>query len=97
MRKKVFLKTVSFVVCFSILTLSFPGSIAAEKSLKKFNFRLMIKKPGIMLSSVFPFLRSVSGTGSSSPSNPPYKGDADSGGKVKVTGGLLRGKVADGD
>ena len=97
MRKKIFLKILALVICFSILSLHVPGVIAAEKNVKKFHFRLLIKRPAIMLSSLFPFLRSVSDTGNSTPSNQAFKCDTDSGGKVKVTGGLLMGKVAKGD
>jgi hypothetical protein len=61
MRNKLF-KTVAIVTCFSILALSAPGAIAAEKKAKKFNFRFL-EKPLLAISSIFPFFTPVFDTG----------------------------------
>lgn len=61
MRNKIF-RAVAIVTCFSILALSAPGAIAAEKKANKFNFRFL-DKTMLAISSIFPFFTPVFDTG----------------------------------
>lgn len=61
MKKKIFRAT-AILVCFSILTLSIPGSISAAKTLKKFNFRFL-EKPTLLVFSILPFFSPIYDTG----------------------------------
>jgi hypothetical protein len=61
MRNKIF-RAVAIVTCLSVLALSTPGAIAAEKKANKFNFRFL-DKPLLAISSIFPFFSPVFDTG----------------------------------
>jgi hypothetical protein len=52
MHKKPFVKIVALVALFAIILLSAPGLSSAEKKASKFDFRLLIKKPALWISSV---------------------------------------------
>ena len=96
MRKKSFLKAVSLFACFSILMLSVPGVIAAERTPKRFSFNRLLEKSTDTLSLLLPFLNlrvndEKGGTSSVQTSND------DSGQKIKATGGKLVNKVVKGD
>jgi len=56
MRKKAFLKTMSLFACFSILMLSVPGVIAADKAPKKFSFNRLLEESTDTLALLLPFL-----------------------------------------
>ena len=84
MRKKTLLKAVCLFTCLSILMLSVPGAIAAERTDKK-TFRLNIMEKVTMLFSFLPFLplNTTGDTSSDTVSND------DSSQKIKITGGKL--------
>ena len=85
MRKKTFIKAIAIIACFCILSLSVPNVIAAEKNVKRFPFKVLVKKSAIMFFSLFPFLSPIFDTGkSSTPSHQLSNSD----GIVKVTGML---------
>jgi len=94
MRKKTFIKAVAIIACLCILSLSVPNVIAAEKNVKKFHFKVLVKKSAIMFFSLFPFLSPIFDTGKNS--TPSHK-LSNSDGKVKVTGTLSLIKHAKGD
>lgn len=94
MRKKTFIKAVAIIACLCILSLSVPNVIAAEKNVKKFHFKQLLKRPAIMFSTLFPFLSPIFDSGKNITSSDKA---SNSNGKVKVTGGLMSGKVSTGD
>ena len=96
MRKKTFLKAVSLFACFSILMLSVPGVIAAEKTPKKFSFNRLLETSADTLSLLLPFLNQEvndekSGTSADQTSND------DSAQKIKITGTLKISLPSKGD
>ncbi len=84
MRKKTFLKAVSLFACLSILMLSVPGVIAAEKTPKKNDS--FIKNYVNKLSMLLPFLNlKVNDKGGTS-SDQTYNDNSKQ--KIKITGTL---------
>lgn len=86
MRKKTFIKTVSLFACFSILMLSVPGVIAADKTPKKFSFNRLLEKSTDTLNLLLPFLN-LKVTDKDNTSDQTL--DDDSNQKIKATGGAV--------
>ena len=59
MQKKT-IRTIAILTCFSILTLSIPGSISAEKKPNKFRF---LDKPALIIFSIIPIFSPIDYTG----------------------------------
>lgn len=87
MRKKTFLKAVSIFACFSILMLSVPGVIAAEKSKNKLNFDRLVNMSRDTLATLLPFLNLKINDDKDTTSN--QTSNDDSGQKIKATGNLI--------
>ena len=92
--KKRTIRLVAIIACFSILTLSVPGAIAADKKGKKINFRNIIEKPMWVLSTIFPFISPIYDTGTDNSitnnNNNTYSG------KIKITDSVPKAKPPDG-
>jgi hypothetical protein len=87
MRKKNFLKAVSLFACFSILMLSVPGVVAADKTPKKFSFNRLLEKSTDTLSLLLPFLNlKVNGD---KDITSDQTSDDDSVQKIKATGAVV--------
>jgi len=83
---------VSLFACFSILMLSVPTVIAADKAPKKFSFNRTLEKP-TKVAFLFSFLNlKVNKNNSSNKTS-----DDKSGQKIKITGGKLVNKVVKDD
>ncbi len=91
--KKNILRATAIIVCFSILTLSIPGSISAEKKAKKFSFRFL-EKPTLLVFSILPFFSPISDTGKDITLPDTNKNTLN---KVKITEGVVRTKPPDED
>lgn len=83
MRKKTFLKMVSLFACFSILMLSVPGVIAADKAPKKFSLNRMLEKSTYKVAFLFSFLNLKVNKNNNSQTS-----DDNSGQKIKAAGTL---------
>lgn len=94
MRKKAFMKVMAIIACLCILSLSAPNVMAAERSVKKFDFKIFVKKSALMFTSLFSFLNPISDTGKAIKS---YDKNSNSSGKIKALGGLMSGKPSTGD
>ena len=91
MRKKAFLKAVSLFACFSILMLSVPGVIAADKAPKRTSLNLF-QKSIHTLNLLLPFLNlNVNDKDNTS----DQTSDEDSVQKIKATGGLKKAMLGD--
>jgi len=81
MHKKPFCKVAAMVVLLGFIFLSAPGLSSADKKASKFDFRVIIKKPAIWISSVLnmftpifdPGNRGTSNTVAPDKSNPKIK------------------------
>ncbi len=87
MRKKTFLKAVSLFACFSILMLSVPSVIAADRTPKKFSFNRLLEKSTDTLASFLTFLNLKVNDDKDVTSD--QTSDDDSGKKVKITGTVV--------
>lgn len=86
MRKKTFLKAVSLFACFSILMLSVPGVIAAEKTPKKNDS--VVTRYVAKLAALLPFLN-LKVNDEKGGTSVDQTSDDDSGQKIKATGVLV--------
>ena len=93
MRKRAILKSVSLFACFSILMLSVPGVIAADKTPKKFSFNRLIENSTDTLALLLPFLNLKINDDKDITSD--QTSDDDSVQKVKATGGLKKAMLGD--
>ena len=88
MRKKTFLKAVSFFACFTILMLSVSGVIAADRTPKKFRFNRLLERSTDTLSLLLPFLY-LKANGEKGGTSSVQTSDDDSGQKIKATGNAV--------
>jgi hypothetical protein len=93
MRKKNFLKAVAIFACLSILMLSVPGAIAAERPQKDFNF---FKNIMTKLAYFLPFLNLDANVEKGDTSSDTISND-DSNQKIKITGTLKKSLGSAGD
>lgn len=89
MRQSKLLKAVSVFACLSILLLTVPAVNAAPK----FDFKLLLKKPAVILSSLVPFFAPIYDTGKTINNN----SSSDTGKEVRITGTMSCPRVSDGD
>jgi hypothetical protein len=90
MRKKNFLKAVSIFACLSILMLSVPGAIAAERPQRDFSFfKNIVNKIAYFLNLGANVEKGDTSTDTTS--------DNDSGQKIKITGGKLKAMLGSDD
>ena len=96
MKSKKILRVIAIMVCLGFLTLSISGVVyATDKSVKKPDVRTLLKKPMLLLNSIFNvFLAPTEGKANTGSEK---KEDSDSGSKIKMTGNLKSPRVADGD
>ena len=95
MRKKNFLKAVCIFTCLSILMLSVPGAIAAER-IDKRTFRTTFIERAAMFFSFLSFLNLNVNDEKCDTSSDTVSND-DSSRKIKITGGLLRAMLGNDD
>ena len=91
MRKKIF-RTVAILTCFSILTLSIPGSISAEKKANKFSFNQIFSDSLLFISSILPMFSPNTDTGKDI--TLPETNNS-TGKKIKITDGVTKPKPPD--
>ncbi len=96
MRKTSFLKAVSIIACVSILMLSVPGVIAAEKPRAKDDFNRSFHNILVKMISFLPFLNLDSNVDKGDTSSDTTSED-DSGQKIKITGTLRKSVGSKGD
>ena len=90
MRAKSFFKATCLVVCLGIFLLSVPPLSSAQRP-GKFDFRTMIRKPVLLISSYLPIFSSVFDLGASdTPSH-------DTIGTVRPLGDIIHVRPSDGD
>jgi hypothetical protein len=92
MRKRIISKTVALFLCLSFVALTVPGLNSAEKRSHGVDFRLLLKKPMAMLSSISSFFTSIFDNKA-----PDYDQDSTSStekGKMKTLGGSAAVKVS---
>ncbi|MFW6160384.1 MAG: hypothetical protein ACOC57_04500 [Acidobacteriota bacterium] len=94
MRKKNYFKAAAILACLGLLLLTVPGTYALEKNSPKIDFKLMLKKPAAMLSSILSFIPIFDNGNTDANLNDD---SGKSGKKVKITGGLADGRPSDGD
>jgi hypothetical protein len=93
--KKV-LRVVAIMVCLGFITLSVSGIVyAADKTVKKPDVRTFLKKPLLLLNSIFNIF--LSPTDQKANTGSEKESDSDSNSKIKMTGNLKSPRVADGD
>ena len=90
MKKNIF-RALAILVCFSILTLSIPGSISAEKKAKTLRF---LDKPALLVFSIIPFFSPIYDTGNTSTLSESNKNTLN---KIKITDGNEYPKPPAGD
>jgi len=90
MKKNIFRAT-AIIVCLSILTLSIPGSISAEKKAKTLRF---LEKPTLLVFSILPFFSPIYDTGKDITVPEPTDNTLN---KVKITDSNARPKPPAGD
>ncbi len=83
MRKKNYFKAAAILACLGLLLLTVPGTYALEKNSPKIDFKLMLKKPAAMLSSILSFIP-IFDNGKTEAALSDDSGK--SGKKVKITG-----------
>jgi hypothetical protein len=93
MRKKTFVKAVAIFACVSILMLSVPGAIAAEKPLRDSNF---FKNVITKLAYFLPFLNLGANVEKGDTSSDTTS-DNDSNQKIKITGGKQKAMLGSDD
>ncbi|NIM57802.1 MAG: hypothetical protein GTO16_02515 [Candidatus Aminicenantes bacterium] len=96
MKSKKILRIVAIAVCLGFLTVSISGVVyATDKTVKKPNVRTFLKKPLLLINSIFNvFLAPTDGKASTGSEE---KSDSKSSSKIKTTGNLKSPRVADGD
>jgi len=93
MRKSTLFKLAAITVCLGFFLLMVPNANAIERKAQKFDYKIFLKKPAMLISSIIPFFTSIFDTGKNT--NSTYKNN--SGKKINITGNLDSPKVADGD
>jgi hypothetical protein len=95
MQKKPYFKLVALAILMGFLFLSAPGLSCAEKKASKFDFRLLIKKPVVWISSVLNMFIPISDSGNNSTSKitTPDKSSP----KIKPLGDILVVRPSRGD
>jgi len=92
MRKRLISKTVAVFLCLSFIALTVPGLNSAEKRSRGVDFRLLLKKPMAMLSSISSFFTSIFDNKA-----PDYSQDSTSStekGKMKILASSVGTKVS---
>lgn len=94
MRKKNYFKAAAILACLGLLLMTVPGTYALEKNSPKINFKLMLKKPAAIFSSILSFIPIFDNGSSDATLN---EDSAKSGKKVKITGTLMTEAPSDDD
>ena len=90
MQKKT-IRTIAILTCFTILTLSIPGSISAEKKPYKFRF---LDKPALIIFSIIPIFTPIYDTGKDITLSDSNNSTSN---KIKITDGNENPKPPGGD
>ena len=93
MRKSTLFKLAAITVCLGFFLLMVPTANAIERKAQKFDYKIFLKKPAMLLSSIIPFFTSIFDTGKNT--NSTYKNN--SGKKINITGNLDALRVGDQD
>lgn len=94
MYKKTIMKVLAIIVCLCILSLSVPNAIAAERDVKKFDFKVFVKRSATMFYSLFPLLSPILDSENNITSSDKIN---KSDGKIRVSGMLKVYFLSDGD
>jgi hypothetical protein len=96
MKSKKILRIVAIAVCLGFLTLSISGVVyASDKKVKKPDVRTFLKKPLLLINSIFNVF--LAPTDQKANTGSEEKSDSNSNSKIKMTGNLKSPRVADGD
>lgn len=96
MKSKKILRIVAIAVCLGFLTLSISGVVyAADKTVKKPDVRTLLKKPLLLINSIFNVF--LAPTDQKANNSSEEKSNSNSNSKIKMTGNLKSPRVADGD
>ena len=93
MRKSTLFKLAAITVCLGFFLLMVPTANAIERKAQKFDYKIFLKKPAMLISSIIPFFTSIFDTGKNT--NSTYKNNSAK--KIKITGTLSCDKPSDGD
>ena len=96
MISKKILRVVAIMVCLGFITLTVSGVVyASDKKIKKPDVRTFLKKPLLLINSIFNVF--LAPTDQKANTGSEEKSNSNSNSKIKMTGNLKSPKVADGD
>lgn len=96
MISKKILRVVAIMVCLGFITLTVSGVVyASDKKIKKPDVRTFLKKPMLLINSIFNVF--LSPTDQKANAGSEERSNSNSNSKIKITGNIKSDKVADGD
>ncbi len=93
MRKNKLFKLAAITACLGFFLLMVPTANAVEKRTHRFDYKLFLKNPATIVSSIIPLFTSIFDIGKNT--NSTYKNNSSK--KVKITGNLDSGRLGDRD